>query len=141
MRSEFTSRHVPKSIQPGKHAAWSWEKILALLTLMLIPALSIAHQPSRQECTEGGDFIKNAALARDRGMPEESFIAKIQDDLEVIKAFPPQLRWFVQDDEAAEFLLAAATDVFRNPKAAPKHQAEFIKACLRKVGAKPPVRL
>jgi hypothetical protein len=108
---------------------------------MLIPAIAMAHQPSRQECAEGGDFIKNAALARDHGMPEASFISRIQDDIEVIKAFPPPLRWFVQDDEAAEFLIAAATEVFRKPKDAGKHQADFVKACLRKVVTKPGTRL
>jgi hypothetical protein len=122
-------------------SASRWTKPLALLALMLIPAVAIAHQPSRQECAEGGDFIKNAALARDHGMPEASFISRIQDDIEVIKAFPPPLRWFVQDDEAAEFLIAAATEVFRKPKEASKHQADFVKACLRKVVTKPGTRL
>jgi hypothetical protein len=141
MRNDFISKPVRRTFRGSGPAVWSWKKGLALLALMLIPAICVAHQPTRQECTEGGDFIKNAALARDRGMPEESFLARIQDDIEIIKAFPPQLRWFVQDDEAAEFLIAAATDVFRKPKEARTHQADFVKACLRKVGAKPVVRL
>jgi hypothetical protein len=118
-----------------------WKKSLALIALLLIPAVCMAHQPSRQECAEGGDFIKNAALARDHGMQEASFISRIQDDIEVIKSFPPPLRWFVQDDEAAEFLIAAATEVFRKPKEASKHQADFVKACLRKVGKQPALQL
>jgi hypothetical protein len=139
MRSEFTATPRPaKAIaRPRpKRSRRSWKNGIALVALMLVPALCMAHKPSRQECREGGDFIKNAALARDRGMPEANFIGQIQDDIEVIKSFPPQMRWFVQDDEAAEFLLAAAIDVFRNPRAAPAHQAEFIKACLKKVNGK-----
>lgn len=141
MRNDPVLKAVPGSPRINHRSAWSWKKSLALLALMLIPAVSMAHQPSRQECREGGDFIKNAALARDRGMPEESFISRIQEDIEVIKAFPPPMRWFVQDDEAAEFLIAAATEVFRKPKEASKHQADFIRSCLRKVVAKPGLRL
>jgi hypothetical protein len=33
---------------------------------------------------------------------------------------------------AAEFLIAAVANVFRHPDAAKIHQAEFLKACLRK---------
>jgi len=51
------------------------------------------------------------------------------------------LRWFVQDDEAAEFLITAATEMFRKPKEASKHQADFIKACLRKIAVKPGLQL
>jgi hypothetical protein len=121
--------------------SWPVRAAVVLLILMLAPAGAAAHQPSPKECVEGGDFIKNAALARDRGMPEESFIGKIQEDIEVIRAFPPHMRWFVQDDEAAEFLLAAATEVFRKPRPASRHQADFIRACLRKVPSKPGLRL
>lgn len=121
--------------------SWPVRKAALLLILMLAPAIALAHKPSPKECVEGGDFIKNAALARDRGMPEESFIGKFQEDIEVIRAFPPHMRWFVQDDEAAEFLLAAATDVFRKPRPAGRHQADFIRACLRKVPAKPGLHL
>ncbi len=141
MQNDLIHQSFRNNVRTGRRSAWRWNKPLALLALILIPAVCMAHQPSRQECVEGGDFIKNAALARDRGMPEESFISKIQDDIEVIKAFPPPLRWFVQDDEAADFLIAAATEVFRKPQEANKHRANFIKACLLKVGAKPPLRL
>jgi hypothetical protein len=64
-------------------------------------------------------------------------MAKVHEDLEIIKALPPQLRRFVQDDEDAELLLAAATDVFRNPKAAAGHQADFFQACLGKTRVRP----
>src|SRR5437763_16528374 len=91
-----------------------WQKGVVLLALIFVPAICIAHQLSTTECTEGSDFIKNAVLARDGGMSEVRFIDKINEDIQVIQSLPPQLRWFVQDDDDAEFLLAAATDVFRH---------------------------
>jgi hypothetical protein len=98
--------------------------------LAFLAATSTAGVPSAKDCVEAGDFIGNAALARDRGITEEQFLARIHEDLEVIKAFPPQLRWFVQDDEDAQFLIEAATAVFREPKAAADHRADIIGACM-----------
>jgi hypothetical protein len=144
MRAIFTPKPVRNAQgMPSTpiSAGWSWKGAVALLILALTPAVCAAHQPSPKECIEGGDFIRNAALARDRGMKEASFIGKIQEDIEVIRAFPPHLRWFVQDDEAAEFLIAAATEVFRKPREAGTHQAEFVRACLRKVPVKPGMQL
>lgn len=100
-----------------------------LLALALLPILSAAHQLSKLECSEGSDFIKNAALARDGGMQETRFLDQIRDDIEVIKGLPRELRWFVQDQEDADFLLAAATAVFRDPKEALAHQSDFLIAC------------
>ena len=106
-----------------------------LLALALLPPLSAAHQLSKLECSEGSDFIKNAALARDGGMKEARFLDQIRDDIEVIKGLPRELRWFVQDQEDADFLLAAATAVFRDPKEALVHQSDFLVACDGKRGA------
>jgi hypothetical protein len=110
-------------------SAWI-PRIAALLALLAIPAVCIASMPSPAECAEAGDFIRNAALARDGGISEERFIGQIRDDVLVIQGFPPQLRWFVQDDDDAEFLIAAATDVFRHPREARMHQGDFVTACL-----------
>jgi len=111
---------------------------MLLLALALLPALCAAHQLSKMECTEGSDFIKNAALARDSGMKEARFIDQIRDDIEVIKSLPRELRWFVQDEEDAAFLLTAATEVFREPKEARVHQSDFLMACGQKSGSKAP---
>lgn len=113
-----------------------WLTSIALLVLMLAPAICVAHRFSVTECTEGGDFIKNAALARDGGISESRFIDKIHEDILVIQGLPPQLRWFVQDEEDAEFLLTAATNVFQNPKEAGAHQMDFVSACLGKMDGK-----
>lgn len=108
-----------------------------LLALILLPALSLAGPPSANECEQAGDFIKNAALARDGGMAEADFISRIRDDIEIIQGFPPDMRWFVKDEEDAEFLIAAATEVFQKPRQAAQHQRDFVKACLVKASKKP----
>ena len=109
----------------------------ALLALVLLPSLCLARAPDASECAEAGDFIKNAALARDSGMAEADFLSRIHDDIEVIQSFPPQMRWFVQDEEDAAFLIAAATDVFQKPREAAEHQRDFVKACMVKAKSKP----
>ena len=46
--------------------------IRGIAVVALLPALcAVASQPTLSECVEGSDFIGNAALARDAGMPEE----------------------------------------------------------------------
>ncbi|WP_420474395.1 hypothetical protein [Noviherbaspirillum sp. ST9] len=109
----------------------------AALMAFVLPVLCLARAPDASECVEAGDFIKNAALARDSGMAEEVFLSRIRDDIEVIQAFPPHLRWFVQDEEDAAFLIAAATDVFQRPRLAAEHQRDFIRACMIKAKSKP----
>lgn len=112
-------------------------RLAALAVLALLSGFCQARPPSENECVEAGDFIRNAALARDNGMAEADFISRIRDDIEIIQAFPPHMRWFVQDEEDAEFLISAATDVFRKPRKAAEHQSDFVKACLVKTGNKP----
>lgn len=109
----------------------------ALFALMLVPVLCLARPSGSDACMEAGDFIKNAARARDSGMSEADFISRIRDDIEIMQSLPPQMRWFVQDQEDAEFLLAAATDVFQRPRQADEHQRDFVKACLAKAKSKP----
>lgn len=127
MRYDFSAASMQQLVR-------LWKNGIALFALSLLPAISGAHPHSAAECAEGGDFIGNAARARDNGVSEADFIGRIQDDIEAIQALPPQVRWFVEDDEDAQFLLAAATDVFRNPKETHAHRADFIKACLRRSG-------
>jgi hypothetical protein len=96
------------------------------------PGLAAAHAPTINECTEGSDFIRNAAIARDNGMSETGFMEKLRQDIELIQAFPPALRWFVQDDDDASFLVSAAGEVFRQPKTPAIHQENFFKSCVGK---------
>jgi hypothetical protein len=70
-------------------------------------ALAAVAQPhSAGECREGGDFIRNAALARDAGAMREFFVGRLEDDLITIRAFPADLRWFAHDSADEAFLRA-----------------------------------
>jgi hypothetical protein len=90
-----------------------------------------AHPLTLAECTEGGEFIRNAALARDNGVTREFFVNKLAEDLILIQSFPPQLRWFVQDANDEKFLSDAVFKVFDEPMKAEQHEASFIGACLQ----------
>jgi hypothetical protein len=103
---------------------------MALSMSLLLPSRSMGHQLSINECKEASDFIRNAALARDHGIGEAAFINKISDDIEILRAFPSQLRWFVQDDEDANLLISAATNVFQHPESAHAHQINFFNDCV-----------
>ena len=94
---------------------------------------AMAHSPSKEECVEAGDFIRNAALSRENGMDRTTFITKITDDFALIKSFPAELRWFVQDTDDEEFLLKAATEVFEHPTEPDIHQRNFLSACIIRI--------
>jgi hypothetical protein len=91
----------------------------------------MAHPLTLAECTEGGEFIRNAALARDNGVTREFFVNKLVEDLIMIQSFPPQQRWFVQDSGDEKLLSEAVFKVFDEPMKADQHEASFIGACLQ----------
>lgn len=93
------------------------------------PVPSMGHTPSLQECFEGGDFIANAAYARDNGMPKSVFIDRLVADVYAIQAFPAELRWFVVDPQDAEFLVAEASEVFDRPLPPESHRTDFLSRC------------
>ena len=99
------------------------------IALIIFSLTATAHSPSKEECVEGSDFIRNAALSRENGVDRTTFITKILDDFALIKSFPAELRWFVQDTEDEEFLLKAATEVFEHPTEPNVHQRNFLSAC------------
>lgn len=101
----------------------------AMLALALSCSAALAGHPSYQECQEGAQFIRNAALARDAGATRAAFIGRMEDDFLLIRAFPPALRWFVRDASDEVFLRAAATEVFDAPAAAAAHESAFLVAC------------
>jgi hypothetical protein len=94
----------------------------------------MAHSLTLTECTEGGEFIRNAALARDNGISREFFIDKLVEDLALIQSFPPQLRWFVQDSGDEKLLSEAVFKVFDEPMKAEQHEASFVNACMQTTG-------
>ncbi len=46
-------------------------------SLSLCTGSVLAHKPTVQECREAGEFIRNAALARDAGMTRKDFVARL----------------------------------------------------------------
>ncbi len=90
-----------------------------------------AHPLSLQECTEGGEFIRNAALSREYGISREQFMGRLLEDMVAIKAFPPELRWFVQDEYDEAFLTQAVARVFDSPARPEQHEAAFVAECLQ----------
>jgi hypothetical protein len=92
------------------------------------------HSLTLDECTEGGEFIRNAALARDNGVTRDFFVSRLVEDLVMIQSYPPPLRWFVQDSSDEKLLSDAVFKVFDEPVQAEQHEASFVGACLLKVG-------
>lgn len=96
-------------------------------------AFAAAAQPhSAGECREGGDFIRNAALARDAGATRDFFVGRLEDDLAMIHAFPPALRWFAHDSDDEAFLRAEVYAVFDAPAASEWHRDAFLERCARR---------
>lgn len=113
--------------------------MLAWVLLLASPAQSQApapatpaapHRPSVQECREVGEFVRNAALSRDNGVSESSFMDRLEGDLMAIRGHPPALRWFAQDRGTEAFLMRAAKTVFANPREPREHETETVRACL-----------
>jgi len=85
---------------------------------------------SNDECEEAAQFIGNAARARDLGMTREDFLSHMQADLEVIRSFPPEMRWFAETEQDEQFLLRGAQDVFDHPLAPETHALRFARLCV-----------
>jgi hypothetical protein len=84
-----------------------------------------------EECREGGDFIRNAALSRDNGISRDFFMSRLAGDLEAIRSFPLQLRWFVRSEQDEALLTAAAASVFDAPQKPRRHEIEFVDECMQ----------
>lgn len=93
-----------------------------------------AHDLTVDECVEAGQFIMHAAMSRDAGTTREEFVGKMREDLFVILAYPPELRWFVQDEADEELLVAHAERVFDQPVTPESHESDFLQACFNRLG-------
>lgn len=105
-------------------------------TALALSGAGTAGEKSLAECVEAGDFIANAARSRDNGMTREDFLARLDEDLAAIRAFPPALRWFAQDDDDERLLKSAARDVFERPLPPERHAGAFLDRCFGHVAAK-----
>jgi hypothetical protein len=92
-----------------------------------------AHDLTIDECMEAGEFIMHAAMSRDSGMSRAQFVARMQDDLVVIQAYPPELRWFVQDEADQTLLVGEVERVFDDPRTPGAHQKQFLRACFERL--------
>ena len=109
---------------------------ISLFILSSVWAMQVmAHPLTLAECNEGGEFIRNAALARDNGVTRDYILGKLVEDLIVIQSFPPQLRWFVQDSGDERLLTEAVFNVFDEPMKAEQHESAFIGACVQTAGS------
>src|SRR5690242_7758887 len=91
---------------------WRWSGLLAIV----LSGPVAAHDLSASECREGAEFIEHAAISRDNGLSREAFMLRMQEDIAAIQAFPPALRWFVQDSADEQLLVGAAQQVFDEPR-------------------------
>jgi len=97
-------------------------------------AAAAAHPHSAGECREGGDFIRNAALARDAGYSREFIVGRLEEDFLLIRAFPAPLRWFVQDEGDEDYLRRELATVFDTPESGEQHRAGFVERCIQRSG-------
>ena len=107
--------------------------LLAFAGTIACASVALASVPSVDECLEGSDFIANAARARDKGLPRERFLERLEADFATIRAFPPALRWFARDGDDEAFLRGATLAVFSEPRSPDDHRAAFLRACFRRL--------
>jgi hypothetical protein len=109
----------------GSKSLFGWAGALGLLWV----TGAAAHDLTATECREGGEFIEHAAMSRDQGLGRDEFLNKMEEDIRAIQMFPPDLRWFVQDETDQALLLGAAQQVFDAPRTPEDHRNEFVQAC------------
>lgn len=107
----------------------------AAIAALMAANPAAGHSLTHDECLEGGEFIRNAALSRDLGISREFFMSKLAEDVQLIQAFPPHLRWFVQDEWDEAFLSSAAARVFDIPMTPARHESDFISECIAATAA------
>jgi hypothetical protein len=115
------------SHEEDRRLANRWRGLVAIAAVMSLPAS--ASTLSVADCFEGSDFIFNAAVARENGMSGDAFLGRMEEDFQLIHAFPPALRWFAHDEEDERFLFQSAREVFDAPDAPEGHRAHFLAAC------------
>jgi len=111
---------------------WDWAAT-AGVALALAASAAAGSVPTLAECLEGADFIANAAIARENGISRAAFLERLEDDLQLIHAFPAELRWFAKDDEDERFLHAEAATVFDAPATPEDHRRTFLRACFARL--------
>jgi len=89
---------------------------LVLFALLLVSFAADAHTRSKLECAQFNVFIQDQAYSRDSGaLTKQTSLDILASDLALIKAFPAQARWFVQDESDAKFIAREISRVFDEP--------------------------
>ncbi|MGH8632404.1 MAG: hypothetical protein ACREU7_16775 [Burkholderiales bacterium] len=105
--------------------------VLAGAIALTASGVSSAHPLTLEECAQGGEFIRHAAMSRDAGVTKQIFMNRFAEDIALIQAFPPELRWFVQDEHDERLLGSAAEQVFDQPMKPEQHEAAFVSDCIQ----------
>jgi len=113
-------------------------RALVIAATLILSSAAAARPHSAGECREGADFIRNAALARDSGITREFFVGRLEQDLVMIRAFPPETRWFVHDPEDEVFLRAEVNAVFDAPESSERHRTGFLERCAQRAEPEAP---
>ncbi len=113
----------------------AFRAFFCVVTTTGIAVPASAHDLSVQECLEGGDFILHAAQARDAGYTRYRFLNQVVSDLISIQAYPPELRWFVQDQDDEALLVSAAEQVFDEPVEPDLHRDSFLQTCFTRTSS------
>lgn len=90
-------------------------------------ALASRHTPA--ECREGGEFIRNATLSRDNGLPKDAFLRHLIADLSMIRGLPASTRWFARDEEDESVLIRHVEGVYDHRMSPRDHEGAFLAEC------------
>ena len=111
---------------------------VACLCVAAFAPATVGATPSMQECLEGSDFIANAALSRDNGIPADQFLDRLEGDFMLVRSFPNELRWFVHDADDEALLLESARRVYGEPLPPESHRRIFLDKCLERIAMEVP---
>ena len=114
--------------------------LAAVSVLLWMPLTTRALTATEADCNEAADFIANAARSRDNGLSSEAFFARFDGDLELLKSLPPDVRWFVRDQDDEALLRAAAQQVFSDRRTPDEHASDFLARCRDAVATAPAPR-
>jgi hypothetical protein len=107
-------------------------RYFAGLLLFAISVFSFAHDRTNDECTEAAEMVMHFAESRDSGAVDKAGATQQYDDsIKAVSGYPPEQRWFVQDDDDVGLLRAAILDVFDRASMSPVQlQTEFKTSCI-----------
>ena len=103
----------------------------ALLLATAMPVIASKHTSA--ECREGGEFIRNAAISRDNGLPKDAFLRHLIADLSMIRGLPEGMRWFARDEADESLLVRHAERVYDYRMSAKNNEEAFLAECGRDI--------